>query len=235
MSAPVDRGAALLDGFAVDVSHQELERVLVELEALYASQPGEWLPVAGVAAYLAAELGYEDADEFEDALKSDFKSFLAKLPHVVLDVVESELAPGTFREVFKVASAPSPRADPPAAARVLRCTIASSRDLWRVLTKSAAATLEIPAIEFVVGADATRAVDSVYNHVARCAFNLESHVRAMPARDADDDASDRAAIERAIVALRALLDVETPWTLVVRDVDGACAFKPDDGVVVHPA
>jgi len=31
---------------------------------------------------LAEELGYEDVDEFEDALKAPFKVFLANLPHV---------------------------------------------------------------------------------------------------------------------------------------------------------
>ena len=95
-------GAAMLDGFAVDVSHQEIERVVVELEELYRSQPGEWLPIAGIGDYLARELGYEDLDEFEDALKSDFAAFVGKLPHVVISRVESELTPGTFRDVFKV-------------------------------------------------------------------------------------------------------------------------------------
>ena len=31
---------------------------------------------------LAEELGYEDVDEFEDALKAPFKVFLANLPHI---------------------------------------------------------------------------------------------------------------------------------------------------------
>jgi len=69
----VNFGTAMLDGFSVDVSHQEIERIVVELEELYKSQPGEWLPVAGIGAYVAEELGYEDADEFEDALKCTFE------------------------------------------------------------------------------------------------------------------------------------------------------------------
>ena len=31
---------------------------------------------------LADELGYEDQEEFEDALKADFKTFIGALPHI---------------------------------------------------------------------------------------------------------------------------------------------------------
>jgi hypothetical protein len=40
---------------------------------------------------LADELGYEDVDEFEDALKADFKTFIGALPHIETDNQESEL------------------------------------------------------------------------------------------------------------------------------------------------
>ena len=121
-------GAAMLDGFAVDVSHQEIERIVVELEELYKSQPGEWLPISGIGAYLASELGYEDVDEFEDALKSDFKTFIGNLPHVRVSVVESALQPGTFREVFQVSSSSHARA--PYAGSRCTCTRNSRRSAW---------------------------------------------------------------------------------------------------------
>ena len=44
---------------------------------------------------LAEELGYEDQEEFEDALKSSFAEFIGALPHIETRNMESELQPGT--------------------------------------------------------------------------------------------------------------------------------------------
>ena len=230
-------GAAMLDGFAVDVSHQEIERIVVELEELYKSQPGEWLPIAGIGAYLADELGYEDLDEFEDALKSDFKTFIGKLPHVAVDVVESELQPGVFREVFKVTpprngNGTGTDGDASNAPRVMRLTVKTREDLWRVFMKSPNAELEIPEIDFRVGGDAKRCVDSVYNHVAAAVFNLETHVSHMAT--SATNAEEREGIEKTCETLRKMLDLEREFTLTVYDYEGTSAFKPDDGVVVEP-
>ena len=38
-------GSSMLDSFKIDISHQEMERIIVELELLYRTQPGQWLPV----------------------------------------------------------------------------------------------------------------------------------------------------------------------------------------------
>ena len=227
-------GAAMLDGFAVDVSHQEIERIVVELEELYKSQPGEWLPIAGIGAYLASELGYEDIDEFEDALKCDFKTFIGKLPHVRVSVVESELQPGTFREVFRVrASSSESNANANAnAPRVMRLRVKTREDLWRVFMKSPNAEMEIPEIDFRVGGDAKRVVDSVYNHVAAAVFNLETHVSHMASSATNRE--EREGIEKTCESLRKMLDLEREFTLTVYDVEGASAFKPDDGVEVEP-
>ena len=224
-------GAAMLDGFAVDVSHQEIERIVVELEELYKSQPGEWLPITGIGAYLASELGYEDVDEFEDALKSDFKTFIGKLPHVRVSVVESELQPGTFREVFQVSSS-SNATTHANAPRVMRLRVKTREDLWRVFMKSPNAELEIPEIDFRVGGDAKRAVDSVYNHVAAAVFNLETHVSHMAS--SATSRAEREGIEKTCESLRKMLDLEREFTLTVYDYEGASAFKPDDGVEVEP-
>lgn len=56
---------------------------------------------------LAEELGYEDVDEFEDALKAPFKVFLANLPHI---------------EVRTPADDPSPRASRPRPSRARAST-----------------------------------------------------------------------------------------------------------------
>ena len=51
---------------------------------------------------LAEELGYEDQEEFEDALKSSFAEFIGALPHIETRKMESELQPGLIRDVFRV-------------------------------------------------------------------------------------------------------------------------------------
>ena len=50
---PKEYGSAMLDSFKIDISHQEMERIIVELELLYRTQPGKWLPIAvrGVVRY----------------------------------------------------------------------------------------------------------------------------------------------------------------------------------------
>lgn len=62
----------------------------------------------GIANMLAEELGYEDQEEFEDALKSSFAEFIGALPHIETRNMESELQPGLFRDVFRVIPDPPP-------------------------------------------------------------------------------------------------------------------------------
>ena len=38
-------GSTMLDSFKIDISHQEMERIIVELELIWKTQPGEWLPI----------------------------------------------------------------------------------------------------------------------------------------------------------------------------------------------
>jgi len=227
-------GTQMLDGFSVDISHQEIERIVVELEELYKSQPGEWLPVGGVATILADELGYEDVDEFEDALKGTFVDFIAKLPHVECAKVESELQPGLVRDVFKVTTARATASDDGAQVtqarpRELHLRVKEKSDLWRVLMLSPGAELEIPEVEFHVGGDAKRRVDSVYNTVATAVFNLESHVAQMASSGNEEE---KQGIIDTCDALKAMLDLDKEYTLVVRDWDGASAFKPSEGVEI---
>lgn len=118
---PEGFGSAMLDSFTIDISHQEMERIIVELELLHKTQPAKWLPIEvrpvkssptaaaaaptrftqrrsprspqGIRNMLAEELGYEDEDEFEDALKAPFKVFLANLPHVEVRVPADDPSP----------------------------------------------------------------------------------------------------------------------------------------------
>ena len=64
---------------------------------------------------LANELGYEDEEEFEDALKGPFKDFISALPHVETANLESELQPGLFRDVFRIIPDPPRRSADPSA------------------------------------------------------------------------------------------------------------------------
>ena len=42
---PEGFGSAMLDSFTIDISHQEMERIIVELELLHKTQPAKWLPI----------------------------------------------------------------------------------------------------------------------------------------------------------------------------------------------
>lgn len=90
---------------------------------------------------------------------------------------------------------------------------------------------EIPELEFVIGADHRRRVDSVYNHIAASVFNLERHVE-MLGEDDPGAASERQGIKDACEDLRKVLDLDTPATLIVIDPGGLSAFKPAEGVAV---
>lgn len=48
----------------------------------YCEFAAEWLPVKGIGRAIGEDLGYEDIDEFEDALNGSFEDFLDNFPHV---------------------------------------------------------------------------------------------------------------------------------------------------------
>lgn len=223
-----NQGAQMLDGFNFDISHQEVERILIELEEIYKSQAGKWLPIQGITSMLAVELGYEDEDEFEDALKGSFKDFLSHLPNVEVSNEESELQPGLFRDVFRVLPDPPPEERTP---QKFILHAKEKRDLWRVLMKAPDCTIEIPELEFEIGADAKRHVDSVYNHITAAIFNLEQHAEQMG--EAFEE-SQRKAIFETTNKLRSVLDLDMLVTFIVHDPTGLSAFKPADGIEIQP-
>ena len=302
-------GSAMLDSFKIDISHQEMERIIVELELIYRTQPGQWLPIhvrpdlrsrrpaplpsrrivrrapsslspprappfrsstrptsrsrvydprerapdpgalpvppaaaprrsrsaradrapplppQGICNMLAEELGYEDEEEFEDALKGSFKDFIGALPHVEVTNLESELQPGMFRDVFRII--PDPPAEECTPQRLV-LKLETRADLWRVLMLHPGAYVEIPELEFEIGADHRRRVDSVYNHIAASIFNLERHVE-MLGEDNPSAAAERQGIKDVCEQLRSVLDMDTPATFVVIDPGGLSAFKPGGG------
>ena len=94
----------------------------------------------------------------------------------MLERQESELQPGLFRDVFRVIPDPPPEECKP---QRLECVLSSRPDLWRVLMLHPGAVAEIPELEFEIGADHRRRVDSVYNHIGGAIFNLERHVEML--------------------------------------------------------
>ncbi|MEW5296852.1 MAG: hypothetical protein WDW36_000102 [Sanguina aurantia] len=207
------------NGRRIDLSHQEMERLVTELEEMYASQPGEWITVAAIANYLCYDMGYEDMDEFEDALSGTFIEFLQCLPHV--ETMTDELN----RLVYKIK--PSPPREEWVPTR-MTLSITRPSDLWVVLHKSAEAMAEIPHMEFEISRDGKKHIDSVYNHIAAAIFNLGCYVRSAPL-----STDHFGKISETIDQLNRLLDVEEPWELVVHDASGLSAFSREEGVVTE--
>ena len=146
--------------------HQEVDRILDELEQIYASQPNEWLVADPIASMVMREEGYEDEDELEDALGGSWEAFLGGMPHIeVRRNARDDLE-------FKVL-----KPDPDAPPRRLTLRVDSRDDLWRVLFKAPEATILIPHLEFEIGADHKRRVDTLYNYIAAAEWNLSSHIR----------------------------------------------------------
>lgn len=210
----------MLAGFKVNVSHQEVERILSEVEKWYATgyeQAGvEWLPIDGVTNFLMMDLGYEDQDEFEDAMNGSFVDFLANFPHIETKEVEG-------KTVFKC------QIMEPQGPRKLSVTISSSQQLLdTTLFKAADAALEIPSIEFEIGAQHTRHIDSLYNHIADARRELEYTAQMT------ENAEQKMGILWTAEQLGAFLDVEEPLTIVIKDPSGLSEFRPMDGVTSEP-
>lgn len=203
----------------LSIGHQEIDRITDEVEQIYASQPTEWLQVEAVGQTIINVQGwYEDYDEFEDAVGGSFEAFLRALPHIEVRKNERGIAE------FKVLPP-----DPDAAPTVYTLEVSKREDLWRVLYKSPDATVRFPAIDFEIGADSKRRIDTIYNHITNAVWNLSSHLRG---REGDVPSETVSSITEVVDQLNAMLDLEEPFTLIVDDPTGASQFKPADGVEV---
>jgi len=227
------------------IGHQEVDRIADEIEQIYSSQPTEWLALEPIGMMLLHGAGhddaiYEDFDEFEDALGGSFEEFVKALPQ--FEVRTNETSGKVEYKVLPL--------DPDAPPTVMTLQVTQRSDLWRVLFKSPDASVRIPHLEFEIGADSKRRIDTVYNHITNAVWNLSAHVRsstdaaraaaaaaaeAAEASETEQDASatQAASILETVDALEALLDVEEPFEIVVVDPTGASRFKPSDGVEVE--
>lgn len=222
----------MLAGFSLDVSHQEIERILGEVESWYfaaADQAGvEWLPLDGIRNFLFNDLGYEDLDEFEDALHGTFEEFLGAFPHVELKKemckVEDEKEDNFGEEVEKFFIKLRQLEKGPPRKLVLKVET-SGQLLTTCLMQAEDATIEIPSLEFMIGAANKRRIDSLYNHIVTAKENLENHAKQL-----GESSAEATGIMETVRSLSAALDVEAPFEIVLNDPYGQSEFKPDTGV-----
>mmetsp|Transcript_4504 Transcript_4504/g.11327 ORF Transcript_4504/g.11327 Transcript_4504/m.11327 type:complete len:225 (-) Transcript_4504:418-1092(-) len=212
----------MLAGFRFNVSHQEIERILSEVEAWYWAaneQAGvEWLPMDGINNFLFNDLGYEDIDEFEDAIQGTFQEFLDAFPHIETREVDGKW----MLKIRKVEPGP---------ARRLHVTVTSTKQLVDTTFMQANdADVEIPALEFCIGADQKRRIDFLYNHIAVAQQNLEGHAKLL-----GEGSVEASKIMETVAALSKLLDVEEAFEVVVNDPSGLSEFHPADAVRVELA
>ncbi|KAI8463868.1 MAG: hypothetical protein J3K34DRAFT_134373 [Monoraphidium minutum] len=212
MGIPVSN-SGLLEASKIDLSHQEMDRLVSELEGIWGSfakdhegNPTgvEWLPVDHVGQALCTDLGYEDMPEFEDALKGSFESFLDNLPNVIKEVRNG-------RAFFQIR--PDPKQEEWVDC-VMTCACACM--CWRVCGGGVQG-----------GQKYTSHIDSIYNHIASAIFNLGNYVRQAGGSLTEDQKSK---IMDTVIALNVFLDVPEPFTWILHDPSGSSEFKPMDGV-----
>lgn len=207
-------------GYRFDVAHQEMSRIVHELENIYnafcKSEEGptgcEWLPVEPMAGLLCMNLGYEDRDELEDALKGDFVLFMKALPHLrfrdMNDSLEWKIEQDPTRENW--------------VHKIIRFEITSRHDLWRVVHKNTRAVFRIPHMEFEVAADGVRTIDTIYNIISASVFKLGDYIRgSVPIESASD-------ILKTVDELEMLLDVDHPFFIELDCVVGNSDIAPHD-------
>jgi len=210
----------------VQFGHQEVERVIQGIDAIFEFMPPEqFMSDQAASQLLCQELAYEDIPEFEDAIRGEFKDFLMLWPHLeTREPLEGE--EGGLRFRIK----PLPPVDERIPTKYVY-RITERADLWRVFLKSTTGTVIIPEMEFEIGEDGSRHVDAVYNHIAAAIWNLGAHVR-QDMRDAPvDEESEKFKIMATAAALNVLLDVDQPWTLICLDPDGVSTFKPEEDAI----
>ena len=204
--------------YKVDVSHQELSRIIKELEDFSDTCPTiTWIAVEAAANWLCQQLGYEDYGELEDALHSSLEDFLIQLPH--FDVKKPE--PGAEDQTVRFRS--NFRDDATGRPCKISFRVETRGDLWDVMLKPKGSWIEIPEIEFEIGRSDARQVDTIYNYIGEAVYNLGAYLRANHTVISQERFDG---IYATIHQLNALLDVDQPFTWVIHDPTGTASFKP---------
>jgi len=209
-----------------------VERILSELEEFYEtsnlakaemekSDEQHWMKLSDAESFLIATLGYDDEDEFQDAMGGTMIAFLEGIP--TCEIKNSEEGEPLFRFLRR-----DPK-DP----QILRLHITKREQLWYTLLKDQESTLEIPEIEFGSGHSLKRQIESVYNFIANSIANLEVHVQNLT-KQTGADGAEIVSVSEQIDELKACLDLDRPFTILIRDPRGLSEFKPDNEVIVEP-
>mmetsp|Transcript_21029 Transcript_21029/g.68055 ORF Transcript_21029/g.68055 Transcript_21029/m.68055 type:complete len:233 (-) Transcript_21029:96-794(-) len=205
-----------------ELGHQELDRIVKEIEQLYVSSKADFLPVALLKRHLPLELGYEDIDELEDAVHGTVEDLICAMPNLeLLQMAEDG------KWMFRVKEPPAEvlRRGP----TLLTFRVTSTKDLFRVCLKAPGATMYIQENEFHIGADSERSIDTLYQHLSRAAYNLGEYVKY-----AELSEEHKMRIMETVMELQAMLDVEEPFVIELRDESGLSMIEPADGVVEAP-
>merc|ERR1712196_33327 len=116
----------------------------------------------------------------------------------------------------------------PGQPRRLRLTITDSKQLLNTcFMKAADADIEIPSLEFSIGADSKRHIDSLYHHIVAARDDLENHAQCL-----GENSEQQSNIKETVEALTSLLDAEKAFDIVVLDPSALSEFKPMEGVTV---
>lgn len=114
---------------------------------------------------------------------------------------------------------------PPTKGFTMKFPIKTREDLHVVCVKSPAATITIPEIEFSIGNDGKRAIDTIYNHIGQALFQLEFYASHC-------EAEKKEAINATVSQLRQCLDNDLEWTWVIEDPSGMSELAKMDTVEV---
>jgi len=203
-------------GQLAKLGHQETSMILAELEGIARSADYMWIKTTTTAPMLAKNMGYEDVDELEDALKGTLNEFLEVMP-----IFETRMENGEhhFRLIKSTASGP----------QQLLINITQISDLYTVVLKPADARIIIPELEFEIGEFQDKSINTIYNHIAGAILNLSLQIG-----QGTWDSKTVAAVTDTVANLNLLLDVPKPWTFILRDPSGTGLIRPSAKVVAGP-
>eukprot|EP01134_Creolimax_fragrantissima_P004150 CFRG4150T1 len=223
----------LIDKFGVNVSHQEIARILDELEQTcedvnFAAGEHAWIPVEIAQNIILTDLGYEDNDALEASINGPFEDFIKKIGHVEVKIQDDgSISDGQL--VFRLKLKLQDNTERVPRQHVLKIT--SRDDLWRTCLKAKDSKIVVKELEFEIGADGKRHIDTIYNIMGNAVFKLSLH-----ARQAADGLGEenRAKIMATVQDLEDLMDVKREWTLIIEDPTSDSEVYPADGVVILP-
>eukprot|EP01126_Amoeba_proteus_P037718 TRINITY_DN3902_c0_g1_i5.p1 TRINITY_DN3902_c0_g1~~TRINITY_DN3902_c0_g1_i5.p1 ORF type:complete len:175 (-),score=44.37 TRINITY_DN3902_c0_g1_i5:127-651(-) len=151
------------------------------------------------------ELGYDDMDAFEATLGGTFEDWLKRLGVVefkeenglLMRIKEENLERKGFTIIFP---------------------IRERADLQVVCLKAPGAIVSIPELEFQMGNEDKKVVDTIFNHIGNAIFTLDLYA-SQSAQDQKQQILD------TVDQLRRCLDLDFEWTFMLEDQTGRSEIK----------